>query len=86
MDQQSVRRGAAVLNLAGEKVGEIVTCGEGTFIIGTGVAATPEYSARYSDIAEVRDGDIVIRAELEVLRQRDEAEGPSLRPRATGPS
>jgi hypothetical protein len=75
VDQQSVPRGATVRNLSGKKLGKIVVCGEGTFIIGTGTPACPEYSARYSDIAEVRDGEIILRSELETLRRRDEAEG-----------
>lgn len=75
MNQQSVRRGATVRNLNGKELGKIVTAGEATFVIGTGVLSRSEYSARYTDIVEMRDGDVVLGAELEELRQRDEAEG-----------
>ncbi len=78
MDQQAVRKGATVRDLAGNKLGEIVACGETTFVIGTGVAASPELAVRHSDIAEARDGEIVLVRGLDELRLREETEGPPM--------
>lgn len=76
VDQQVIAKGATVRNLAGDRIGEVITSVQDTFIVGTGRSEDPEYSVRYSDIAEIRNGDIVLRQALDDLRRRDQIEEP----------
>ncbi len=83
MDQSAVRKGLTVRDQAGNKLGEVVACGQSSFVIGTGVAASPELAVRHSDIVETRDDEIVLGRSADEIRRREESEGtamPSWRP------
>ncbi len=77
MDQSAVRKGLTVRDQAGNKLGEVVACGQSSFVIGTGVPASPELAVRHSDIVEARDGEIVVGRSADEIRRREEREGPA---------
>lgn len=75
MDEHDVRRGATVRNRKRDVLGTIVVSCDRTFIVTAGGGVGEEFSVRLTDVVELDGEDIIIGAELEELRKRNDAEG-----------
>ena len=58
----------------GEKLGKVVQCGSDGFLIEKGLFFRKEYSVAYSDVADVRGDDVILRIGSGALRE-EPAEG-----------
>lgn len=61
MDRRGVQDGMKVRSSDGTSLGKVVGCGEETFIIEKGFFFPKDYTARYDQVAELRDGEIWLR-------------------------
>jgi len=59
-EQTNVREGMVVRSQDGEKLGKVFAVGEGQFHIEKGLFFPKDYVCRYSDIADIRDGEIIL--------------------------
>lgn len=58
MERRGVQDGMKVRSSDGTNLGKVVGCGEETFIIEKGFFFPKDYTARYDQVAEIRDGEI----------------------------
>jgi len=55
-----VREGMTVRSIDGEKLGKVFAVQDGEFLIEKGLFFPKDYVCRYSDISDVRDGEIIL--------------------------
>ncbi len=70
MDTRGVRQDMAVRSADGEKLGKVVECGQDRFIVEKGFFFPKDYTARYDEVAEIRDGEVLLRDSAGALRER----------------
>lgn len=63
-----VREGMTVRSLDGEKLGKVFAVQDGEFLIEKGLFFPKDYVCRYSEISDVRDGEIILLHGRESLR------------------
>jgi len=77
--QSNVREGMVVRSLDGEKLGKVFAVGEGQFLVEKGLFFPKDYSCLYTDITDIRDGEVFL------SRGREQLQDLSLStPRDTG--
>ena len=75
MNTGRVKEGMTVRTTDGEKLGKIISCQESEFIIEKGFFFPKDYVARFEDIAEVREGEVLLRHSAAQLREIGQASG-----------
>ncbi len=58
--RNEVREGMTVRSSDGEKLGKVIACSEDHFLVEKGIFFPKDYLARYGEVSEVRDGEIVL--------------------------
>ena len=72
-DRTGIREGMVVRSADGEKLGKVFAVGDDAFHIEKGLFFPKDYVARFSDITDVRDGEIILASGRDALRSADEA-------------
>jgi len=78
-DRTGIREGMVVRSSDGEKLGKVFAMGEDAFHIEKGLFFPKDYVARFSDVTDVRDGEIILAHGRDRLRSADEASFASTR-------
>jgi hypothetical protein len=80
--QRDIEEGMVVRSVDGEKLGTVTRCGDSDFVVEKGLFFHRDFLARYDEVAEIRDREVLLTraASEEVLRHRQsggsEARGP----------
>ncbi|HXU63772.1 MAG TPA: YsnF/AvaK domain-containing protein [Polyangia bacterium] len=90
MNERDVIQGMAVATLDGTKVGKVVRADEAGFIVEKGLLFRKDYLCRFEDVADVREGQVVLSRDLATLKESSrpfwealpEAEASTARPAA----
>src|SRR5512142_2773026 len=61
METRGINEGMTVRSIDGEKLGKVVACRADEFVIEKGFFFPKDYLARYQDVADVRDGEVMLR-------------------------
>jgi uncharacterized protein (TIGR02271 family) len=72
-DRTGIREGMVVRSSDGEKLGKVFAVGEDAFHIEKGLFFPKDYVARFSDVTDIRDGEIILAHGRDRLRSADEA-------------
>ncbi|HET9450789.1 MAG TPA: YsnF/AvaK domain-containing protein [Aggregicoccus sp.] len=72
-DRTGIREGMVVRSSDGEKLGKVFAVGEDAFHIEKGLFFPKDYVARFSDVSDIRDGEIILAHGRDRLRSADEA-------------
>lgn len=64
-----VKEGMAVRSMDGEKLGKVFAVQDGEFLIEKGLFFPKDYVCRYSEISDIRDGEIILMHGQEGLRR-----------------
>ncbi len=72
MDTRGINAGMIVRSIDGEKLGKVVACKADEFVIEKGFFFPKDYLVRYQDVADVRDGEVMLRGSSAELRQAGE--------------
>ena len=83
-DRTGIREGMVVRSSDGEKLGKVFAVGEDAFHIEKGLFFPKDYVARFSDVTDVRDGEIILAHGRDRLRSADEASFASSSATSTG--
>jgi uncharacterized protein (TIGR02271 family) len=67
--RSELKEGMTVRSSDGEKLGRVFALGEGEFHIEKGLFFPKDYLVRYSDIVDIRDGEIILAHGRDSLRQ-----------------
>jgi uncharacterized protein (TIGR02271 family) len=67
--RSDIREGMTVRSIDGEKLGKVFAVQEGEFLIEKGLFFPKDYVCRYSEISDIRDGEIILLHGLEGLRR-----------------
>ncbi len=67
--RSDVREGMTVRSIDGEKLGRVFAIQEGEFLIEKGLFFPKDYICRYSEISDIRDGEIILLHGQEGLRR-----------------
>jgi hypothetical protein len=73
IDRNQVREGMLVRSSDGKKLGRVLACAEGKFIVEKGFFFATDYIARYDDVTEVSDDEIRLSRPREGLAHHDHA-------------
>lgn len=65
--------GMTVRSTDGQKLGRITYCDENAFIIEKGLFFPKDYMVRYEDVADIRNGEVILSRHGDELRQMPEA-------------
>jgi uncharacterized protein (TIGR02271 family) len=72
-DRTGIREGMVVRSSDGEKLGKVFAVGEDAFHIEKGLFFPKDYVARFSDVTDIRDGEIILAHGRDRLRSADDA-------------
>jgi uncharacterized protein (TIGR02271 family) len=67
-ERSHVREGMTVRSMDGEKLGKVFAVQDGEFLIEKGLFFPKDYVCRYSEISDIRDGEIILLHGQESLR------------------
>lgn len=68
-ERSHVKEGMTVRSIDGEKLGKVFAVQEGEFLIEKGLFFPKDYICRYSEISDIRDGEIILLHGMEGLRR-----------------
>jgi uncharacterized protein (TIGR02271 family) len=66
--REEIHEGMTVRSREGEKLGRVDVIEEDDFIIEKGIFFKREYVVLYDDVLDVREGDVILRSDVEALR------------------
>jgi uncharacterized protein (TIGR02271 family) len=78
-ERTGIREGMVVRSADGEKLGKVFAVGDDAFHIEKGLFFPKDYVARFSDVTDIRDGEIILAHGRESLRSADDASFTSSR-------
>ncbi|HEX8700506.1 MAG TPA: YsnF/AvaK domain-containing protein [Myxococcaceae bacterium] len=67
-ERSHVREGMTVRSIDGEKLGKVFAVQDGEFLIEKGLFFPKDYVCRYSEISDIRDGELILLHGMESLR------------------
>jgi stress response protein YsnF len=75
--QRDIEEGMVVRSSEGEKLGTVTRCGDADFVVEKGLIFHRDFLARYDEVAELRDREVILTraASEEVQRHRREQQG-----------
>jgi hypothetical protein len=73
IDRNQVREGMLVRSSDGKKLGRVLACGEGTFIVEKGFFFATDYIARYDDVKSISGEEIQLSRPQEELARGEHA-------------
>jgi hypothetical protein len=78
-ERTGIREGMVVRSADGEKLGKVFAVGDDAFHIEKGLFFPKDYVARFTDVTDIRDGEIILAHGRDSLRSADEASFSSSR-------
>ena len=78
-ERTGIREGMVVRSADGERLGKVFAVGDDAFHIEKGLFFPKDYVARFSDISDIRDGEIILAHGRDSLRSADDASFASAR-------
>ncbi|MBF5045951.1 DUF2382 domain-containing protein [Aggregicoccus sp. 17bor-14] len=72
-ERSGIREGMVVRSADGEKLGKVFAVGDDAFHIEKGLFFPKDYVARFGDIQDIRDGEIILSHGRDSLRSADDA-------------
>jgi uncharacterized protein (TIGR02271 family) len=69
MENRGVQQGMVVRSSDGEKLGKVVQCSESFFLVEKGFFFPKDYVARYDQVTDIRDGEVLLSATAASLRE-----------------
>ncbi len=60
MDTRGIAEGMTVRAADGKKLGKVIECAEGSFVVEKGLFFPKDYSIRYDQVAEIREGEVFL--------------------------
>ncbi|NTX11486.1 YsnF/AvaK domain-containing protein [Myxococcus sp. CA051A] len=72
--RKDVREGMAVRSIDGEKLGKVFAIGDDAFHIERGLFFPKDYRVAFTEVSEIRDGEVILNRGKEALQQVSDAE------------
>ncbi|MFY2563558.1 YsnF/AvaK domain-containing protein [Corallococcus terminator] len=82
--RKDVREGMAVRSIDNEKLGKVFAIGDDAFHIERGLFFPKDYKVAFSEVSEIRDGEVILNRGKEALQQVSDAERAKGGAAATG--